>query len=153
MLWVSGARLTDMVALAEIELLRDRGALVELESSPMTGTAIQHYQFLCGESPAHFGFFDELIPHCHLPYGKDEGSYAVVETGAGPAAAPKMLPDLLRAQGWEVTFEETLSTSIIDCVQGLTRSDETDSTAPKCRIVKCVLDAFSTLDPPTGAEP
>lgn len=151
MLWVSGARLTDMVALAEIEDLRSRGALVELEPSPITGPADQHYQFLCGESPARFGFFDELLPHCHLPYGKDESSYAVVETGGGQAATPKMLPDLLKARGWEVTCEETLIDSVIDCVQRFIRSDETDSTAPKCRIVKCVLDASSTLDPLTRA--
>jgi Type I phosphodiesterase / nucleotide pyrophosphatase len=150
-LWVSGARLTDMGALAEIEDLRSRGALVELEPSPITGPAGQHFQCMCGVSPAHFGFFDELVPHCHLPAGRDESRYALVETGGGGAATPKMLPDLLKAKGWEVTCEEALPARIRDCVQGVTRSDETDSTAPKCRIVKCVLDASGTLGPLTGA--
>ena len=153
MLWVSGARLTDMGALAEIEDLRSRGALVELEPSPITGPAGQHYQFMCGESPARFAFFDELLPHCHLPSaGKDESRYAVVETaGAGQAATAKMLPDLLKARGWEVTCEETLPDAVYDCVQRFVRSDATDSTAPKCRIVKCVLGASGTSDPLRGA--
>jgi hypothetical protein len=140
-----------MVELASVERLAGRGALVELEPSPITGPLLQRYQFLCGASPAQCGFFDDLVPYCHKAFGKVERSYAVVETAAGPGAAAKMLPDRLRAEGWEVACEESSPTNILDCVGGFTPSNETGPTKPECRIARCVLDAQGSQHELLGA--
>ncbi len=138
-LWLSGTRLADLRALAEVESLLEHGTLVELEPSPITGPQAQHYQVSSGKLPAHFGFFDTLMPLCHLPrpqQGMD--GYTVVEESAGRDAAPVMLPDLLRAVGWAVEYKKTLPAELADCVRGLVQS-EAEATEKTCKIVQCEL--------------
>src|SRR5947209_15956036 len=99
--WLSGARYADVRALPEVETQSSRGALLELEPSPITGPQAQHYQAWSGHLPSCFGFFDTLTPACHLSYSpRGVDGYSVVEEYAGRDAAPKMMPDLLRAAGW-----------------------------------------------------
>ncbi len=138
MLWVSGARLVDLNALTEVEELKQRGALVELEPLPITGPQTQHYQLFSGQSPANFGFFDTLMPGYMLPHWQRNSGYEVVEAVIGHNDAPEMLPDLLRAAGWDVTFEETILTQLVDCVRGLTELEVTPD-ARLCHIVKCTI--------------
>lgn len=138
-LWLSGVRLADLRALAEVESLLQHGVLVELEPSPITGPQAQHYQVSSGKLPAHFGFFDTLMPLCRLPrpqQGMD--GYTVMEELAGRDAAPVALPDLLRAVGWQVAYEETSPAALADCVRGLV-SSEADGSAQTCKIVQCKL--------------
>jgi hypothetical protein len=138
-LWVSGARLADINTLSEVEMLREYGALVELDPSPITGPQAQHYQLFSGWLPARFGFFDTLMPLCHLPQWKQgTSSYAVVESHDGWDATPKMLPDLLRAARWRVEYEQAAPAELVARVQGLARAEPVLGT---CHIVKCTADA------------
>jgi len=141
-LWLSGASLADMRTLSEMKNLLDRGALVELDPSPITGSQAQHYQAFSGRLPARFGFFDTLIPLCHLPHVQQGVSgYTVVEENAGRDAAPKMLPDLLHAAGWTVEYEETSPAGLLSCVRAMIQSKTVSST---CKIVKCSIEADIT---------
>jgi len=149
-LWLSGVRLADIHALAEVETLIGHGALVELEPAPITGPHAQHYQLFSGKSPARFGFFDTLIPSCKLSQWNGAGGYAVAETSAGYDVAPEMLPDLLRAVGWEVAFEETIPDRLFACVRSLTGVEATPTT-PACYIVKCTVDTAGQLGMPAAA--
>lgn len=138
-LWVSGVRLDDINTLAEVEMLRNHGALVELYPSPINGQLAQHYQLFSGRLPARFGFFDTLMPLCHLPQWKQgTSSYKVAENHDGWDAAPKMLPDLLRAARWRVEYVETTSNELVACVQGLSQAEPILGT---CHIVKCTPGA------------
>jgi hypothetical protein len=137
-LWISGARLADIHVLDEVKKLKRQGTLVELEPLPITGPLAQHYQLFSGQSPAHFGFFDTLIPSCKLPQWQQNDGYEVAETESGHNVATKMLPDLLRTAGWDVAFEETSLAQLVACVRGLTRMEEI-SNAPTCHIVKCTI--------------
>ncbi len=143
-LWLSGISLTDVRALAEVKSLLEHGTLVELESSPITGPQAQYYQVSSGKLPAHFGFFDTLMPLCRLPrpqQGMD--GYTIVEESAGRDAAPMTLPDLLRAAGWEVAFEEIAPAGLPGLVRDLTQSDNGETRAT-CKIVRCTLgEAFN----------
>ncbi|SRR6266566_7587633 len=135
-LWLSGVRLADLRSLAEVKSLAEHGALVELEPPPITGPRAQHYQIFSGQSPAHFGFFDTLMPLCHLPRPRQaRNGYTVVEEHSGRDAAPKMLPDLLRAAGWAVEYRETSPAELPGCVWDLTRAE----TIETCAIVRCKL--------------
>jgi len=134
-IWVSGVRVADIDTLAEVEILREQGALVELDPLPITGPQAQHYQLFSGRLPARFGFFDTLMPLCHLPQWKQGiGSYEVAENHSGWDAAPKLLPDLLRAAGWTVEYEETTPAELVARVQGLSQAAPILGT---CHIVKC----------------
>lgn len=153
-LWLSGVRFGDISALAEVEMLVKQGVRVELEPSPITGPQAQHYQVFSGRLPASFGFFDTLMPDCHLPHPQQRASdYTVVENYSGRDASPKMLPDLLRAAGWTVEYEEVLPSELVACVQTLTYSEAPQAA---CKIVKCRVDELVQVDAqfvaPTTAE-
>lgn len=126
MLWLSGVRLDDIRSLPEVRALMRRGAMVELEPSPITGSQAHHYQLLGGRLPASFGFFDTLIPR----------NYTVVEDTTGRGPAPKLLPDMLRTVGWTVLYEEPQPTELVSCVQEWTRSPAATA-VPSCLVVKC----------------
>ncbi|MFL5692020.1 MAG: hypothetical protein ACJ795_09460 [Ktedonobacteraceae bacterium] len=148
-LWVSGVRLDDIRALAEVESLMEQGVLIELDPSPITGPQAQHYQLLSGWLPACFGFFDTLMPLCHLPNQRGANTYDVVEKHTGWDVAPKMLPELLNAAGWMTEYVETAPTELVQCAQRLTRSQAIDAS---CKIVKCTLAGDGQLTVSTGAE-
>jgi hypothetical protein len=151
-LWVSGVSLADINTLSEVEMLRECGALVELDPSPITGPQAQHYQFFSGLLPGHFGFFDTLMPLCHLPQWKQgTSSYTVVESHDGWDATPKMLPDLLRAARWRVQYEQTTPDELVARVHSLAQAEPVLGT---CHIVKCTADAADqfTLSSPTCRE-
>ncbi len=140
-LWLSGTRLADIRTLAEAQSLLEQGALVELDPAPITGPQAQHYQAFSGQLPAHFGFFDTLMPLCRLSRPQQGmNGYTVVEELAGRGAPPKLLPDLLRAAGWTVAYQETLPGELHTCVQGLTGL-QAEAPGASCKIVKCVLGA------------
>ena len=136
-LWLSGAKLTDLTSLPDVEALQERGVLVELEPSPITGPQAQHFQALSGHSPAYFGFFDSLVPR----------DYHVIEESAGRGTMPKLLPDLLRTVGWTVQYEETALSKLVASVQTWT---QTAPDAPACLIIKCSM-RDSLLDADTSA--
>ena len=141
LLWLSGTRLADARTLPAIEGLMEHGALVELDPSPITGPRAQHYQIFSGQSPARSGFFDTLLPQCHLPGPqRSRHGYAVGEAHAGRGIPPQMLPDLLRTAGWSVEFEEAPAARLPDCVAALTRAGSASGEAT-CKIVKCELGA------------
>jgi hypothetical protein len=128
-----------MRTISEVKNLLERGALVELAPSPIIGWQAQHYQAFSSRLPARFGFFDTLIPLCHLPWVQQGvSSYTVVEENAGRDAAPKMLTDLLHTAGWKVEYEETSPGRLLNCVRGLIQSKTVPST---CKIVKCSIEA------------
>src|SRR5581483_8168359 len=83
-LWLSGMALSELRTVAEVESLIEHGVLVELDPSPITGLQAQHYQLFSGKLPAHFGFFDTLMPLCRLsrPQQGIDG-YTIVEESAG----------------------------------------------------------------------
>ena len=149
-LWLSGMRLEDIQALPEAENLMRHAALTELEASPITGPQAQHYQAFTGVLPAHFGFFDTLMPLCRHPQsGQREGEsgYTVIEEMAGRGTSPKTLPDLLRAAGWEVEYDEVEASTLVSRLRGLTQSASPSAT---CVVVKCNISG-QTFEP-GGAE-
>lgn len=125
-LWLSGARLADLCDLPEVDALIKQGAKVELEASPIVGPLTRHYQALSGRLPEYFGFFDALTPR----------NYAIVEESGGRGVTPKLLPDLLRAVGWTVQYEETRLSNLSARVQSWI---ESAATSPSCLLVKCAL--------------
>lgn len=127
-LWLSGARLAEIRTLAAVDKLIHRGAMVELDPSPITSLQAEYYQTLSGKSPASFGFFDTFISR----------NYRVTEEVNGRGSTPKLLPDLLRTVGWTVSYEETQPQSLVACLQGLTQSV---AASPTCLIVKCTIPA------------
>jgi hypothetical protein len=142
-LWLSGVPLAAIRALAEVESLLAHGTLVELEPSPITGPQAQHYQIFSGKLPAHFGFFDTLMPLCRLPRQQQGmNGYTVMEEQAGRDAAPMTLPDLLRTAGWAVEHKKPSPAELSDCVRNLVQSEAEERV---CKIVQCELGAeFST---------
>jgi hypothetical protein len=152
-LWLSGMCLEDIRALPEVENLIKHGATVELEPSPITGLQTQHYQVFTGLSPAHFGFFDTLLPLCRHPqpnlYQAMDG-YTVLEEIAGRSTPPKMLPDLLRAANWTVEYKEVAPSALVGCIQDLT---QVASGSASCIIVKCAVESHTARQlEPTVAE-
>ena len=111
-LWISGARLADIRALPEVETLIERGVMVELDPSPITGPQSQYYQVFCGKSPSTFGFFDTFNPR----------NYAVTEESRGRGTTPALLPDQLRAVGWTVSYQETTLPELVSSVRSMTES-------------------------------
>ncbi|GAC1566372.1 MAG: hypothetical protein NVS3B14_08130 [Ktedonobacteraceae bacterium] len=139
-LCLSGVCLADIRTLAEVQSLLGYGALVELNPSPITGPQAQRYQIFSGQLPAHFGFFDTLMPLCHIARSQQGlNGYTVMEELSGRDAAPKMLPDLLRSAGWMVEYKETSLAGLPSCVRDLTQA-EFDETVATCKIVQCELE-------------
>jgi Type I phosphodiesterase / nucleotide pyrophosphatase len=131
-LWLSGTRLADMRVLPEVETLIERGVIVELDPSPITGPQSQHYQVFSGKSPSTFGFFDTFNPR----------NYAVTEESSGRGTTPALLPDQLRAVGWTVSYQETTPSELVSSVRSMTESDPgAIKQAPTCLIVKCEMHA------------
>jgi len=56
-LWLSGVRLADIRTLPQVKTLVERGATVELDSSPITGSQSQYYQVFSGKSLCLFWLF------------------------------------------------------------------------------------------------
>jgi hypothetical protein len=136
-LYFSGVRLADISTHAEVEVLVKQGVSVELQPLPITGLQAQYYQIFSGRLPAHFGFFDTLMPLCRLPrlqQGAD--GYTIVEEYAGRDAPPKMLPELLRAAGWTVDYEDCSSTELLASLRRLTQAQ---GALPTCKIIKCAM--------------
>jgi hypothetical protein len=127
-LLLSGIQLQEISALPEVEMLMKRGAMVELDPSPITGPLAQYYQVFSGRSAASFGFFDTLVPR----------DYSVVEESTGRGVSPKLLPDLLRTVGWTVQFQEKHLSEIGLCLSGWT---QTTTTANTCFIIKSTVEA------------
>jgi hypothetical protein len=140
-LWLSGVRLADICTLVEVENLMKQGILVELQPSPITGPQTQHYQVFGGRLPAHFGFFDTLMPLCRLPrFEQGANGYTIVEEYSGRDAPSKMLPDLLAAAGWTVDYEEGSLTELPDSLRRLIQSSRAEAT---CKIIKCTVRTVS----------
>src|SRR5690349_5349408 len=113
-LYVPGASLESVRQLSAVAELAQRGALVELEPAPITNPQSQYYQAFSGRIPATFGFFDTLMPLSHLSHTKQisqqgVNGYTVVEELAGRDVPPRILPDILRTVGWQVSYEELTS--------------------------------------------
>ena len=126
-LWLSGIELEEISAIPEVEMIMQRGAIVELDSLPITGPVAQNYQVFSGRSPASFGFFDTLVPH----------DYSVVEESGGRGVNPKLFPDFIRTVGWTVKYEEKQFSELSNCIEHWIQSVPSSST---CLIVKCVLE-------------
>ena len=112
-LWLSGVRLTDILALAEARKILESSAMVELDVAPITGLQNQHYQVLSGKDPSSFRFFDTIVPR----------GYTVLEEASGRGATPKLLPDVLRTAGWTTTYEETEPEELVKCIERWTQSE------------------------------
>lgn len=142
-LWLGGVRLEDIRALPQVEKLINHGVLVELEPSLITGPQNQQYQALTGRSPASFGFFDTLVPACHLPRSmRGANGYTVVEEHTGRDATPALLTDILRTVGWSVQYEET---PFIELGVSLQRLTQSAVTLPTCIFIKCIVETRSQL--------
>ena len=134
LLWLSGARFSEIRTLPGVEALIERGATVELNPAPITGTQAQHYQVFSGKLPASFGFFDAFVAR----------NYTVTEETSGRGATPSLLPDLLRTVGWTVAYEETTLADAATRLQDMTRAAKA---TPSCLIVKCPkYDSISAAD-------
>src|SRR5947209_1608550 len=136
-LYFSGVQLADISTHVEVEALVKQGVSVELQPMPITGLQAQYYQIFSGKLPAHFGFFDTLMPLCRLPrlqQGAD--GYTVVEEYTGRDAPPKMLPELLRAAGWTVDYEDCSSTELLASLRRLTQAQDP---LQRCKIIKCAM--------------
>ncbi len=150
-LWVHGMRLDDVRDVAEVKSLMEQGVLVELDPAPITGPQAQHYQLLSGRLPARFGFFDTLMPLCHLPdQWKGTAGYGIVEKRTGMDAEPKMLPDLLNSVGWETEYVEVPLAGLAACAQRLTQSL---SDVASCKIVKCTFAGEERLNASSNVSP
>ncbi len=137
--YLSGVSMSEIGELAAVAELAKRGILVELEAAPITGPQTLSYQAFSGRLPASFGFFDTLMPLCHLPRAQ-EGSdgYTIVEDLSGRDVPPRALPDILRTVGWTVEYEEVALTDIATRVQALAA---TQPTTDSCKIVRCTVHA------------
>jgi hypothetical protein len=136
-LYLSGVRLADISTHTEVEAVVKQGVSVELQPMPITGLQAQYYQIFSGKLPAHFGFFDTLMPLCRLPrFQQGADGYTIVEEYGGRDAPPKMLPDLLRAAGWMVDYEECSSTELLASLRRLTQGR---GSLPMCKIIKCAM--------------
>lgn len=124
LLWVSGVRLSEIRTLPGVESLLTRGAMVELDPSPITGTQSQSYQVFSGKLPASFGFFDAFVAR----------NYTVTEETTGRGTTPSLLPDMLRTVGWTVAYEETTLFAAATQLQSMAQAA---TTTPSCLIVKC----------------
>lgn len=130
--WLSGVRLADIRSIPEVSALLDRGAMVELDVSPITGLQNQHYQVLSGRDPSSFGYFDTIVPR----------EYQVLEETTGRGSTPKLLPEILKAAGWMVDYEEIQPAEVVNCVKHWTQSS---SSLPSCMIMKCTPEVTSSL--------
>jgi hypothetical protein len=131
-LWLSGLKLEDVETLPEVRELRQIGSLVELESIPITGPQMHHYQILSGQPPACFGFFDTVVPQ----------NYTVVEQQVSSDTLPQLLPDILSIAGWRVSYHEIAcsepGTYVENYVGSPVQNTDTLDTpdTPTCLIVK-----------------
>lgn len=133
-LWLSGVRLAEIRTVPAVEALLARGAMVELDPTPITGPQAQHYQVFSGKLPASFGFFDSFTAR----------NYTVTEEMNGRGTTPSLLPDLLRTVGWTVNYQET---SLAEAGAQLQSIVQTVTDSPSCLMVKCVkYDSLNEAD-------
>lgn len=130
--WLSGVRLADIHSIPEVSALLDQGAMVELDVSPITGLQNQYYQVLSGRNPSSFGYFDTLVPR----------EYRVLEETTGRGSTPKLLPEILKAAGWLIDYEEIQPSELVHCIEHWTQSS---SSLPSCIIIKCAPEDTSSL--------
>jgi len=123
-IWLSGASLASIRALPEVQALTRKGALVELDPSPISSSQAHYYQAFSGRLPATFGFFDTLLPR----------NYNIIEESTGRGTPPRLLPDLLRTVGWTVTFEEVAGAALPGSIEQWAVAT---AASPACLIVKC----------------
>jgi hypothetical protein len=136
-LWLSGVRLEDILSHPEVRILKERGAMVELVSSPITSPRANHFQVLSGRLPASFGFFDTLVPLCHLPRSSQgSNGYDVVEEYEGRDTTPNLLHDLLSKAGWMVEYKEILLNELAASLQDV---QERPTNSAVCKIFKCTI--------------
>jgi hypothetical protein len=134
LLWLSGVRLAEIRTLPAVEAIMSRGAMVELDPTPITGPQTQHYQLFSGKLPASFGFFDSFVAR----------NYAVTEEINGRGTTPLLLPDLLRTVGWSVDYKETTLTDVATRLQAMAQAA---TGTPSCLIVKCTkYDSMNDAD-------
>jgi hypothetical protein len=136
--YLHGAGRDDLRDLAEVRELMQHGVLAELEAAPIATPRTLYYQAFYGRLPASFGFFDTLMPLCHVPGSqKGEDGYSIVEETGGRDIMPENLPDMLRTAGWTVDYAEVSPADLAGHVQA---SLTADTLAPSCKIVHCTLD-------------
>ncbi len=138
--WLSGVKLGDIEMLPEVKSLREHGAMVELESTPIVEPLLQHYQAMSGRTTSCFGLFDTLVPR----------NYAVAEETQGRSTPPTLLPDLLRTVGWTVEYRET---DLVELANSVERWTQSAPATQACLIVKCTLTGgMSAADGTTIAQ-
>lgn len=135
LLWISGIGLVHARAIPEMETLMQRGATVEFESMPITGSQSHYYQVTTGRRPACFGFFDTLALR----------GYSVVEQLEGRDTPPDSLLALMKAAGWTASYNEVGLSELVSSVQSWIESASSYS----CLIVRCILREL--LTPETSA--
>jgi hypothetical protein len=137
--YLHGVGRDDVCDLAGVGELIQHGVQVELEAAPITTPQTLYYQAFSGRLPASSGFFDTLMPLCHLPRSqKGANGYSIVEESGGRDVAPATLPDMLRKAGWTVDYAEVSPADLVGHVQA---SLTADAPTPQCKIVRCALDA------------
>lgn len=135
---LKGVLLEDILALPEIERLVAKGIKLELEPSLIAEPQNQEYQALTGRYPASFGFFDTLIPACHLPRtGQSPYDYSVIEEHAGRDTTPALLPDLLHKAGWDVQQATFSLTELSTTVQRLLDNPAHETS---CLFLNCIVE-------------
>ncbi len=117
------------------------GVLAELEAAPITAPQMLYHQAFSGRLPASSGFFDTLMPLCHLPRSqKGADGYSIVEESGGRDGTPETLPEMLRTAGWAVEYTEVSPGDLAGHVQA---SLTAGASIPQCKIVRCSLAAGS----------
>lgn len=138
LLHVNGLRLDDIRAVPEVEKLLHDGVVLELEPTLITEPQNQQYQALTGRFPASFGFFDTLMPACHLAQTTQTASgYTIVEEHAGRDTTPPFLAERLQNAGWHVQQATCSSHKLESTLQDLMHKQ--DST-PICLFITCTFD-------------
>lgn len=132
LLWLSGAGLSSVRAIAEVETLMQQGITTELEATPITGSQAHHYQITTGRRPECFGFFDTLVQH----------DYQIKETREGRDRLPGDLIALMSSAGWTINYNEISPTNLVSSVQAWAKT----ATSFSCLIVKCTLTQAVTND-------
>lgn len=136
---LSGISREAIRALPAVQKLTNKGVTLELEPSLITDPQNLEYQALTGRSPASFGFFDTLMPACHLPrMGQTASDYTVIEEHGGRDTTPALLPDLVQNAGWNVEQAVCSLTGLGSVLQHLLHNSAQSHT---CLFLHCVVEA------------
>jgi len=141
---LSGIRLEDIRLLPEIEQLIRKGVMLELEPMLITDSQNQEYQALTGQYPANFGFFDSLMPACHLAHsGQSVSDYTVIEEHSGRDTTPAFLTEHMQNAGWNVQ-QATCSFTNLDSTLHSLKHNQGD--IPTCLFITCTTDGQSSTE-------